>query len=622
MCGLVAIIGPGADYETTRLNAMSDAIAHRGPNGSGAYSAPDCMLGHRRLSIIDLSEAGAQPMTSSCQRYTLVFNGMIYNYLELRQALQAKGDVFVGGSDTEVLLVGLARYGDDFVHQLNGMFAFAFWDKAQRRLFAARDRFGEKPLVYTNSQGRLYMASEAKALLRLPDVSGEPDPQAVADFAADRITNQTDRTFFKAIKQIPAGSTLTWQAGEVRVQRYWQLPLTPEDAYVPPRDGEIAALLQDAISLRLRADTPVGCLLSGGLDSTYIASAVQRLKTRSDQSHTYSTVHNPPYEEASGIDAFSAAYPEARLHFDQPTQNDFWDALPDVLFVHEQPFGDASMVAHYRLMRLVRETGTPVVLGGQAADEVFAGYPAHLWMYLGFQLGSADPQSLAALSQAMRLYSAIGWKPILGHATPIAVTRPIRERATRNGLAWLHPAWRQTESAFHHAYSGADLARTKNVHRLDQALAKAIETRTLPGFLHYQDRNAMAFGVEGRLPFLDHRLVERLFQIAPKDKLAGMQTKALLRDAAAGLVPESVRTRLAKQGYPAPLAQWLRANAEPLRRVLACPDTDEIVNVRTWRGAVSRFLAGDNATLDVVWRGFLLTKWRERFRNFSRAQAA
>lgn len=607
MCGIAGIVTADQGGRRAGVEAMSAAMGHRGPDDAGEWSDKRVVLMHRRLSIIDTSIAGHQPMTSHCGRYVMSYNGEIYNYLELRRELEGLGVVFHSHSDSEVLLAAFVAYGSDCLSRLNGMWALAIWDRTAARLFISRDRFGEKPFYYTVSNGDFVFASEIKALLATGMVERLPNPAMVADFCAERASDHTEETFFKGVFQLPPSTWGWWANGQLRLHRYWQLP---GDDQAPPTDDsadEIASLLEDSVRIRLRADTPVGTLLSGGLDSSGVTCLAARLVL--GRIGAFSTVSRPPPEEAVGIGLVLAAHGNIDFHQDEPGPTCLDDELATCLWHQEEPFADGSMLAHFRLMRLARQSGVRVLLTGQAADEVFAGYPGHLAVHLGglvrqgrWRLAAAFRRAVLSSGQQFPVAS------VAGYALPSVIGSWIRRRRVGATLDWLADGYRRVTPgiASGYAVSGGD--------PLNGALRSSLVQRTLPGFLHYEDRNSMAFGVETRIPYLDHRLVSKVLPLPGSVKLAGGRTKSLLRQALKGRVPQAIVDRLAKQGYPAPLAGWLRASsrdqhATRLATVRECP----LINFNVWQGRFQRFQRGDEAELPAVWRGLVLALWHARF---------
>lgn len=607
MCGIAGLVTPNPIEHRHRLDAMSSAIAHRGPDDVGAWSDERVALVHRRLSIIDTSTAGHQPMVSHCGRYVMVYNGEIYNYLELRRDLERDGVVFRGHSDSEVLLAAFVANGADCLPQLNGMWAFAVWDREAGRLFVSRDRFGEKPFYYAEREGSFLFASEIKALLATGLIRRVPNPSMVADFCAERVSDHTEHTFFQGVFQLPPGCAGWWQNGQLRLHRYWQLPGDEPETQTAGALEEIAALLEDSVRLRLRADTPVGTLLSGGLDSSAVTCLAAMIAPA--RISAFSTINQPPPAEAAGIELVLGAHGNIDLHRDEPGSTCLHDELAACLWHQEEPFADGSMLAHFRLMRLARRLGVRVLLTGQAADEVFAGYPGHLAIHLGGLVRLGRWTRAMAFGRALlRSGQPLALPSVAGHALPTAVSSWIRRRRIARSVDWLADGYGNVTPEVGIGYAGP------SSDPLNEALRASLAQRTLPGFLHYEDRNSMAFGVETRIPYLDHRLVSKVLPLPGGLKLAGACTKSLLRRSLRGRVPGAILDRLAKQGYPAPLSSWLRAGtpkhrSDRIEPVAKCP----LIDFQRWQRRHQRFLAGDECELPAVWRGLVLALWHARF---------
>lgn len=606
MCGIAGFAGLPLD-NTEKLSRMASFIAHRGPDDAGIWEEPGVGLVHRRLSIIDLSFLAHQPMHSRCGRYVIVFNGEIYNYIELRRELEGLGESFHTNSDTEVLLVAYRRWGPACQGRLNGMWAFAVWDRFEKCLFASRDRFGKKPFYYVSTVEGLFFASEIKALLGAKVVSAEVNPAVVADFSAERILDHKEETFFRKVMKLPPGHSLLWQDHSFRISCYWDTEAEIQGmSFLSHQD--IQELLNDAVSLRMRADTPVGVLLSGGLDSSSVTCLAARQAP--GPLHAFATVDVPAAEEAAGIERVLSMYPNVEVHRDIMTREDFFNDLEDCLWHQEEPFADGSMVAHFRLMRRARHEGIKVVLSGQAADELFAGYPGHLALHMASLMRSGH---LASFIEKGREIRATGqsapWISALIYSLPELIVKPIRHKRSLCAIDWLQPEFQQVSERVFKGYSDC-MAKGG----LNAALVHSIKYRTIPGFLHYEDRNSMAHGVETRLPFLDYRLVKAVLALSPEDKTRGGFTKAFLRKAMEGIVPPEILRRSAKQGYPAPLARWLRdAGAERWGiwndDVSVCP----MINRARWLKQAKRFQRGANSALQAVWGGIILSLWYTRY---------
>jgi asparagine synthase (glutamine-hydrolysing) len=607
MCGIAGIVGSVGDGEIELVRRMTAALAHRGPDDHGLWTDDGVALGHRRLSILDLSPAGHQPMSDPSGRYWLTYNGELYNYLELRAELEGKGHSFRSSSDSEVLLAAWTEWGEAALDRFNGMWAFAIWDRTTRTLVAARDRFGKKPFYFAENAGRLYFASELKALCLVPSVDASPNPRALVAFFAERLSDHTSETFFQGATQLLPGELLVWRAGRHTKRKWWNL-LDTSKSEVAATAEEIRALLSDAVSLRLRADTPVGCLVSGGLDSSAIACLMREDLKASSTVHVFTTLTGKPNEEADGVTKVLERG-GFEPHFHTPNARSFWADLPRVFWHQEEPFADGSMAAHFALMREARAAGIPVLLSGQGADEVFAGYLTYLWVYLA---ELARRGELARVLRGVRVTSKhhrLTVRDVLlrssFHLLPRAARTRVRRTLARRELGWLTPEALQYFKPRELGSLGGD--------GLNGYLRSSIGSLTLPAFLHYEDRNAMAFGVETRLPFLDYRLVERVLATPADTKLGSFSTKQLLRAAVAPFVPASIVERKAKQGYPAPLGQWLRELAPEIREVAHSVREGDVplMNVRVWTRMVDEFLAGQDRLLDPVWRGLSVVLWRE-----------
>ena len=608
MCGIAGIVGPGAATQTSLAQSMADLLCHRGPDDAGHWSQDNAVLVHRRLSILDLSSAAHQPMAWKDDRYWITFNGEIYNWLELRAELQSLGYSFRSECDTEVLLAAYAVWGQDCLRRFNGMWAFAIWDTREKTLFAARDRFGEKPFYYVNFRGCFYFASEIKALLLIPDLPRTLNLPVMSDFLTDRTSDHTETTLIREIHSLPPATWLRWQQGRITQNPYWNFPETTQPVDSSLIVEEVSELLEKSVALRLRADVPIGCLASGGLDSSAIACLMRKKTSAGAATHLFTTRVDPPVEEAKGLDLL-VAQGGYEIHIDTPTAQSFWDDLPSVLWHQEAPFADGSMVAHFRLMRLAKSLGVPVLLTGQGADEVFGGYQG----YLQVQQGSYLRQNAVGLflkNLFAQPASQRDWAKAIFYALPSSLRSFVRARKNQKANPWIRQDLSDTRNRMPRYESdrrGEDL--------FNSILRQSMSRLTLPAFLRYEDRNSMAFGVETRLPYLDYRLVERLFKISGADKVRQGKLKSLLRDASARWVPHAITSNHNKQAYPAPIAQWLRARRTEILAYAASPAIDQspFLEPRVWRAAVKTFYETAQAPLEPLWRGLIATFWYEQF---------
>jgi len=568
MCGIAGFLGGGLDPAAERLaQRMTSALAHRGPDGRGVYLDGPLALGHTRLSIIDLS-GGHQPLLDESGDLAISFNGEIFNYVEIRDALIAEGARFRTKADTEVILELYRAKGEACVEDLNGDFAFALWDRRQRRLMLARDRMGVRPLYWTRTRDRLFFASEVKALLATGEIEAQPDP-----IALDQLFTLwgaiPPRTLFKNIQQLPPGHVMMATPDTLEIRRYWRLSFpnaADDDARANESDlaDELRALLADATRIRLRSDVPVGAYLSGGLDSAITATlasdiVAQRLKTFSV------TFESGEFDES----AFQAQMAEAlgTAHASIACAKTSIAALfPGVIGAIEQPVLRTAPAPLFQLSDFVRQSGFKVVLTGEGADEVFAGYdifrearvrgfcarqPDSAFRPLLFKklypwLPGLQAQSSAYLKAFFGMALDRVDDPLFSHLPRFETTAKAKTffsgdlKAALNGYDAL---------ADLRADLPADFMRWTPLAR-----AQYLETTyLLPGYIlsAQGDRVAMAHGVEGRFPFLDHRVVEFGARIPARLKLKGLREKHILRQSFAHRLPSAVGNR-PKQPYRAP----------------------------------------------------------------------
>ncbi len=564
MCGIAGILSTDpANITGERLKFMTDALAHRGPDGEGHWLDPSggIGLGHRRLSIIDLSPAGAQPM-ACLDRYLVIHNGEIYNYIELREFLQSKGYSFSSRTDTEIIPAAYDFYGPDCVRHFDGMFAFALWDRQEQSLYLARDRFGEKPLFLYHDKTQFLFASEMKALWAA-GVSKTVNPPMLFNFITIGYTqNPADpsETFYKGITRLPARSFLLYHAptGKKEIQQYWD-PLASMPAIDKADKQESAileefdALLSTSVSRRLRSDVPVGISLSGGLDSSAITAYILRQPDAPPSLPTFSAVF-PGFEKDE-----SPFIRQVTRHFNltnypsTPTADDLIRDLGRLAAQQEEPFQSSSIYAQYRVCSLAAEKGIKVLLDGQGADELLAGYPKYFTWYWR-ELYRKNPRKLAAELSAAKKSGAPeewSWKHRLAAMLPEYASRfQKRSRTTRQR------ANNDLSKEFIRE-SGISYYALPNITRLNDALYYNALTNGLEELLRYADRNSMTHGVEIRLPFLDHRLAEFLFSLPAGFKIREGYTKWLLRKNTESILPPAIVWRKDKIGYEPPQYLWM-----------------------------------------------------------------
>lgn len=620
MCGIAGVLWAtpvAAGRAADAARAMSGVLAHRGPDDRGTWQDADVALGHTRLSILDLSPAGHQPMLDESERYVIVYNGEVYNYRELRRELEGRGRRFRTETDTEVLLASFIEWGAEAVSRWNGMWALAIWDRQKRELFASRDRAGKKPLYYALADdGAFVFGSEMKALRAL-GLRFQLDSQAAFDFLTQGTYGHLGgRGFLAGVEQIPAGCSLVVRPGGTpAIAPFWRLPIVdpadriPYDAAFRSRFRE---LLTDAVSLRLRSDVPVGATLSGGLDSSTIVLLVDQL-TGGAPLHVFTSLFpGSQHDETPFFEAAVARLRKPIVHRVVPAA-DSWDThLLRVLDHQEEPFGDTSILAHFHLMAAARDAGVPVILSGQGSDELLLGYPSLVNAYLGHlvsrgRLVQAATEWRAWTSRTGRPRAHV-LRATLLHSLPLSVRDRVRTRSVARLADIVSPALR--------ARASMRRFETGNGRQsLDSYLAQVFTRFSIPHLVHYDDRNGMAFAVEGRMPFLDYRLVELMFSVEYDAIFKMGTTKRVLRESFADLLPPLVRDRRDKVGFHTPLAAWLRGSLPWIERVMTAERIEwvGVLNAERYRRRVEELRLGSEDAALEVWRGFIYHLWADRF---------
>lgn len=558
MCGISGIINKNrAAVDAAEIRAITDLVAHRGPDGDGFYFGDSFAFGHRRLAIVDVSKAGEQPM-SYLGRYVITYNGEVYNYVELKLQLSRCGYVFRSGTDTEVILAAYDKWGRDCVEHFNGMWAFAIHDIARRLIFCSRDRFGVKPFYYADRPDRFVFGSEIKQVLRGAGGAAVANMGIVRDFLVEGLHDHTGATFFEGVHALMAGHNLVYRLDDAAgpaprwsASRWYSLPTRAE----LPRMGARAAtsrLLQDlkqSVRYRLRSDVKVGTCLSGGLDSSSIASLSASLYHAAAGAARFQAVHARCSEAAIDESDFARDLADScgiDLSIVEPSVADFIDAVDAVTLCQEEPFAAPSIFMQFFVFKKARDIGCKVMLDGQGGDEVLLGYERYLASHL---------QSLARLTALRELWDMHRSQggSVRDTAARLAYFTFARVRigVLRRRFAFLKDchlaAFPNIETL---AAAGADVRRMQKLE---------IESFQLPHLLRYEDRNSMHHSIEARLPFLDYRLVETCYGIDSHLKIRQGWTKHILRVAMHGLAPASILWRSNKLGFEAPVGTWIAA---------------------------------------------------------------
>jgi asparagine synthase (glutamine-hydrolysing) len=619
MCGIVGVLGrPSAQREW--LKGLADRgvrrLTHRGPDACGVWTAPGIALGHTRLSILDLSANGNQPMHDESGRWTLVYNGEVYNYVELRDQLRDHGHSFRGESDTEVVLAALIEWGDAALERFNGMWALALWDERKQQLFVARDRAGKKPFYYSNlPDGSFAFASEISPLLEFGAPS-RVNRQAAFDFLTQGTYGHLgDETFFQDITQLPAAHLgRISPGGSLQVRRYWDIPVVGRRDRIPYDDAfrrRFRDLLTDAVGIRLRSDVPVGATLSGGLDSSAIVLLVEQISGGAPLHVFTSQFPGTTHDETSYFDAVVARMRHPIVHRAEIHSDDWASDLLTVLRHQEEPFGDTSILAHFALMRSARAEGVPVVLNGQGGDELLLGYPSMVTAYLGAQVARGNT---SAFSDAFRWAAACGMgratmlRNVLGATLPLAARNRIRKQFVRRMALRVSPALRESVTLDRFEDDGRD--------SLSSYLRQVFTRFAIPHLTHYDDRNAMAVSVEGRMPFLDTRLVELMFSVEGEALFARGFTKRVLRESLADVLPPSIVNRRDKIGFYTPLSKWLQDNISWIQKLMTADriEANGLLSSDRYAASLAQLHTGRTDVALDVWRGFIVQLWMEEFK--------
>ena len=569
MCGIAGIIAlnqkPIPDIKR-RLAVMSQLLSHRGPDDEGIWvsRSSDAGLAHRRLTIIDLTEMGHQPMHGA-NSTTISYNGEIYNYVELRDELKGHWQ-FQTKSDTETILAAFDRYDLDCVSHLRGMFGFALWDDKGKRLLCARDRFGIKPFYYAVVGEALYFASEIKALLPfLPEV--ETDPEALTEYLTFQYTIG-DATLFKGVQQLLPAHKLVIENGKISIARYWDVHYEIDYDHNPQYFvRRLEELVDDSIRVHLRSDVPIGSYLSGGIDSSLVAILASRFDRANDKAFHGKFTSHPGYDE-SGYAESAAESAGKSLHQIDISANDFISNIEKVIYYLDQPTAGPGSFPQYMVSKLAAEH-VKVVLGGQGGDEIFGGYARYLLAYFEQCIKAAIDGTyengnfvVTAESIIPNLGVLREYKPLIKMFWEGGLFEPLDQRyfrlIDRSADMIDEVRWDLLDRERVYASFGEIFNSTRNVrHEAYFDSMTHFDFKTLlPALLHVEDRMSMAHGLESRVPLLDHPLVE-FVATAPADvKFKGGHMKHMLRQAYSGVVPSLILERRDKMGFPVPLKEW------------------------------------------------------------------
>lgn len=621
MCGIAGILWRDGRPAADRLLwSMANIQRHRGPDDAGVWSDGSVGFGHRRLSIIDLSAAGHQPMTTPDGLLTLTYNGEVYNFKELRQELAGFGHTFVSQCDSEIILHAYQQWGPECVTRFNGMWAFAIWDRARQHLFLSRDRMGKKPLHYLERPDCFAFSSEIKGLLVAFPEEGRPDYSFLYHILTTAQVADGAETGFAGVRSLLPAHSMIVDRRESRTWRYWDFD--PDRAatsydYARPADT-LRELLEDAVRLRLRSDVPIGTCLSGGLDSSCVVALTSRQIEQ--PMNSFSVV----YDDAGYDEGFYAGLVADRFncipHVIRPDGSDWLDTARRLTWHQEVPSTGPGLYSQWWVMRQASPR-VRVLLDGQGGDELLGGYHYFFVAYLAARVRTLVSRGrLADLPELAREVRAI--TELTGMPLATALPRYVARRL-RLGLRHHTPSI-STRSTGTSAALWAEARRRPIVrsrprrfaNELSEALYYSTTMDSLPSLLHWEDRNSMAFSIETRLPFLDYRLVEFCLGLAPDECIRGSVTKRLLREAMASVLPPEIVHRRSKMGFPTPFAAWLRGKPLDCARELlfSGPLRDrDLLDLRVVERKFDEHVRGERDHSQHIWRWLTLELWFRQF---------
>jgi len=563
MCGIVGILSANPSFVTTeRIKIMTDVLVHRGPDAEGHWLKSSIALGSRRLSIIDLTNAGNQPM-HYLDRYTIIHNGEIYNYLELKEELQQKGYVFFSKTDTEVIAAAYDYWSDECVDYFDGMFAFAIWDEKEKELFAARDRFGEKPFFYFMDKEQFVFASEMKALWAA-GIERKVNLKLLFNYLTIGYVdnpNIPEETFFENISKLPAASFLKLSTSNFQptITNYWDIEIENENKKITDAEAieKFGSLLQQSVKRRLRSDVPIGTSLSGGLDSSSIILTLHSLTTHNLQLTAFSSIF-PGFEKDEYAFAKLVADKFNLKHFTiSPDVASLHNDLETLFHYQEEPFSSASVYAQYKVYELAKQQGVKVLLDGQGADETLAGYHKYYkwyWQELFKKRKLTSSHELQAAKE-IGIADRFSWKNRVAALFPEFATIFLEKQYLLNALRHEDLTKEFTQLQSKEAYY-----ITPEIFTLNGVLYFNTCMHGLEELLRYADRNSMANSREVRLPFLNHELVEFIFSLPANFKIRNGWTKWLLRQTMKDKLPAEIVWRKDKTGFEPPQQLWMENN--------------------------------------------------------------
>ncbi len=599
MCGIVCVAGKN---KLGLLPTMLNRIKHRGPDGNNIWQNENFALGHARLSIIDLSTSANQPMVGNSGN-VLIFNGEIYNYIELKKQLADRYE-FKTESDTEVILAAYEIWGEKCLKMLRGMFSLVLYDIRLDQLFIARDRFGIKPFYYRKFDDSIIFSSEIKSLIKHQPFSDTLNEEKAFEFLVHRRLDTNTETFIREVKQIKQGC-FAWvdKNGQMSQEKsYWEFPALGTKKITQSTYEEFYEKLNETIQIHLRSDVPVGSFLSGGVDSSTV-TALCLQHTLTSKWHTFSAVLPYFHSENALIDEFHNYYPGITKHNFNLNGDGFFDDIEKIINHHDEPILDGSMYAHYKLCKIAAEAGVKVVLSGSGGDELFAGYKSYI-----------D----AGLAQKLKSFELVDYFKMVNNLSKSSqnsrtslVTKSIWELMPFGLRSTLKQFQANKNAAIVTQIFKPELYPFRNNNPYQANLLNNYYSWTVPPYLHYEDRNCMAHGIEVRVPLLDHELVDFVLQYEYDSFLEG-QTKSVLRNSVSKILPPKIKNQKGKFGFPSPIDHALQNDAVGKQMYFDYIKSVDFINKEEAEKLANDFYkTGRNLTL--YWRTLSFSIWYNSF---------
>lgn len=612
MCGFFVVFDFNCSLKkySSEITRAGELLSHRGPDDSGIYIDNDVGMYFRRLSIIDLSEKAHQPFFSSDNDMILVFNGEIYNYKEIRASLITKGHKFYSSSDTEVLMRAYEEYGNECVNEFRGMFSFAIWNKKKKLLTLARDRFGIKPLYIYRNKNQVVISSEIKSILFYAPESKEPDEKSMVKFVARTFADDTTDTFYKNIKSIPPANIVEISPHRINTYRYWDLEYKENNSF---KIDDFRQTFEETMAFHVRSDVAVAATLSGGMDSSSIVGVISKLNLVPSALQTFSVFPPETYDESFWIDkvvdSSNVQHEYINLNLDNMPQ-----IIDEIILSHDEPFQYSSCIYQYMLRERIAEKNIKVLLVGEGADEVLAGYRRIFFSYILALYGRRNiDEFLTALMNSKSLFNYDSLEKIIGGVSDYlnVIRRNQSGQENQSYMSLLNSEMIRKYSDIINLplYINNEEDPEENFFEL---LKKHIFVRNLPYVLRMEDRNSMAKGVEARVPFLDHVFVEKVFSHDFSEFMKGGTNKSMLRRAMNGYIPAEVLDRKNKTNRPGNHAHLVyKLMREEISDIL---ESDVFSHSSLWKTNLTNIFIEDvncynTQTAEVWFRLYIVSRW-------------